>query len=173
MMKFSLILFLTLLITNNLHAQSIAPYACNSGGGFLSSNASNLEWSLGESVSIASFVSSEYVLNTGLLQPPKSIVHAINEYGPNVFGNQITIGPNPVTNLLNIKGSFKELGTLSFHLIDTKSVIVLSQELGTMLNYFEKNILMDQYASGVVYLKVFFKPIGGIPKTGLYKIIKL
>ena len=173
MMKFYQMLALSLLIVSNLFAQSMILHAFNNGGGFLSSNASNLEWSMGESVSIASFVSSEYALNTGVLQPQKSIVHAINEYGPNVFGSQITIGPNPATNLLIIKGSFKELGTLSFQLIDAKSVIILAQEIGTMVNYFEKNILMDQYASGVVYLKVFFKPIGGTPKTGLYKIIKL
>ena len=173
MIKFSLILSLSLLIVSNLFAESMIRHAFNNGGGFLSSNASNLEWSMGESVSIASFVSSEYALNTGVLQPPKSIVHAINEYGPNVFASQIPIRPNPATNLLHIKGSFNELGTLSFQLTDAKSVIVLAQEIGTMLNYFEKNILMDQSVSGVDYLKVFFKPIGGTHKTGLYKIITL
>ena len=76
MMKFSLILFLTLLITNNLHAQSIAPYAFNNGDGFSLSYAPNVEWSMGESISIASFKSSEYALNTGLLQPPKIVVVA-------------------------------------------------------------------------------------------------
>ena len=156
------------LIVNDLNCQSITPFALNNVGGY----ANSMEWSMGESVSIA-FVSSNFALNAGVLQPPKSIVRAINEYGPDVFGNQITIGPNPVTNLLHLKASFKELGTLSFQLIDAKSVIILSQEIGTILNYFEKNILMDQYASGVVYLKVFFKPISGTTKTGLYKIIKL
>jgi len=171
MKKFLFYLFC--LIVHDLNSQSITPFALNNGGGFFDSNASNLEWSIGESESIASFVSSNYALNTGVLQPIQSIILAVNVYGPNVFGNQITIGPNPVIDFLHIKGSFKELGTLSFQLIDSKSVIVLSQEIGTMVNSFEKNILIDQYSSGVFYLKVFFKPMSGTQKTGLYKIIKL
>ena len=167
MKKFLFYLFS--LIVNDLNCQSITPFALNNVGGY----ANSMEWSMGESVSIASFVSSNYTLNTGVLHPPKSLVRAVNEYGPDVFGSQVTIGPNPVTNLLHLKLSFKELGTVTFQLLDAKSVIVLSQEIGTMVNYFEKDIVMDQYAPGVVYLKVFFTPIGGTPKTGLYKIIKL
>jgi len=102
-----------------------------------------------------------------------SIVTSMNEYGPIVFGTQITIGPNPTFNLLHIKARFNEMGNLSIHLMDTKSAIVFKHEAGTIFSSFEKDILLDQYASGVFYVKVFFKPINGISKTGIYKIIKL
>ena len=152
-----------------LYAQGISPYAMNNGGGY----SSTLDWSIGESVSIANFLVSGYSLNTGVLQPMTSIVTAINEYGPAVFGTQITIGPNPTTNLLHIKARFNQAGSLSFQLIDAKSSIVFTQEAGTIFSSYDKDILMENYPSGVFYMKVYFKPSNGNTKTGIYKIIKL
>lgn len=166
---FSLFFLFILLTENNLYSQTITPYAINNGGGYSSS----MEWSLGESVSIANFIASGYSLNTGVLQPMTSIVTAINEYGPSVFGTQITIGPNPTSNLLHIKARFNELGNLSFQLIDAKSTIVFTQEVGTIFSSYDKDILMENYPSGIFYMKVYFKPSKGIAKTGIYKIIKL
>lgn len=149
--------------------QTISPFALNNGGGY----SSTMEWSLCESVSIANFIASAYSLNTGVLQPMTSMVTAINEYGPAVFGSQITIGPNPTSNLLYIKARFNELGSFSFQLIDSKSTIVYTQEVGTLFSIYERKILMGNYPSGVYYMKVYFKPSTGITKTGIYKIIKL
>jgi hypothetical protein len=165
----SLFFLFSLLTVNIIHSQTITPHAMNNGGGYSSS----MEWSLGESVSIANFIATGYSLNTGVLQPMTSIVTAINEYGPAVFGNQITIGPNPTSNLLHIKARFNELGNLSFQLIDAKSTVVFTQEAGTIFSSYEKDILMENYPSGVFYMKVYFKPSNGNTKTGIYKIIKL
>jgi hypothetical protein len=163
-------LFITFLSNfTEAKAQSISPYTFNNGGGYFSA----MEWSIGESVSIANFLASGYSLNTGVLQPMTSIVTAINEYGPAVFGTQITIGPNPTNNLLHIKARFNQAGSLSFQLIDAKSAIVFTQEAGTIFSSYEKYIFMENYPSGVFYMKVFFKPSTGNTKTGIYKIIKL
>ena len=132
-----------------------------------------MEWSMGESVSIANFIASGYSLNTGVLQPMTSIVTAINEYGPTVFGTQITMGPNPTSNLLHIKARFNELGTLSFQLIDAKSAIMFTQDVGIIFSSYEKDVLMEHYPSGIFYMKVYFKSSNGNAKTGIYKIIKL
>jgi hypothetical protein len=166
---FFLFFLFSLLIVNNLYSQSITPYTLSNGGG----SSSTTEWSMGESVSIANFIASGYSLNTGVLQPMTSIVTAINEYGPAVFGTQITIGPNPTTNLLHIKARFNQAGNLTFQLIDAKSAIVFTQETGTIFSSYEKYIVMENYPSGIFYMKVYFKPITGNAKTGIYKIIKL
>jgi hypothetical protein len=42
-----------------------------------------------------------------------------------------------------------------------------------IFNSYEKNISLENYPSGVFYVKVFFKPIAGNIKTGIYKIIKI
>ena len=166
---YRILVFLLFLSTSFLSAQSITPYTLNNVGGYSSS----MEWSIGESVSIANFIASGYSLNTGGLQPMTTIVTFINEYGPAVFGTQIVIGPNPTNNLLHIKARFSEMGKLSFQLVDSKSSIILSQEAGMIYSSYEKDILMENYPSGVFYIKVYFKPIIGIAKTGIYKIIKL
>jgi hypothetical protein len=163
------ILLICILFRMNLLSQSITPFTNNNGGGY----SSNLEWSLMESVSISNFISSGYSLNTGFLQPLTNIVTSINEYGPLVFGDQITIGPNPTINLLNIKTKFKESGRLSIQLLDSKSSLIFTQDAGAILSFYEKNILMEKYPSGIYYIKIYFKPIIGSIKTGIYKIIKL
>jgi hypothetical protein len=149
--------------------QSITPLTFNNGGG----SSSFLEWSITESVSVASFIAPGFSLNTGVLQPNTNVVTSINEYGPAVFGSQITIGPNPTLNLLHFKARFAEVGRLSIQLMDAKSAIVLTQDIGTIFSSYEKNISLDDYPSGVFYLKVYFKSIVGNTKTGIYKVIKL
>jgi len=162
-------LLFCILFRINLFSQSITPFINNNGGGYSSS----MEWNIGESVSIANFIATGYSLNTGGLQPMTSIVTTINEYGPAVFGTQITIGPNPTINLLHIKAKFNEIGNLSIQLIDSKSSIILKQETGLTYSSYEKEIIMENYPSGVFYMKIYFKPNSGIAKTGIYKIIKL
>ena len=166
---FYFILAFSALSNTKSYGQTITPYALNNGGGY----SSTMEWSIGESVSITNFIASGYSLNTGLLQPMTSIVTAINEYGPAVFGTQVTIGPNPTSNLLHVKARFNQAGILSFQLIDAKSAIVFTQEAGTIFSSYDKDILMENYPSGVFYMKVYFKPSNVNAKTGIYKIIKL
>ena len=151
------------------YCQSITPQTLNNGGG----SSSFLEWSLTESVSVASFIAPGFSLNSGVLQPNTNVVTSINEYGPSVFGSQITIGPNPTTNSLHIKTRFAEVGRLSIQLMDAKSTVFLTQDIGTIFSSYEKVISLEDYPSGVFYLKVYFKSIVGNTKTGIYKVIKL
>ncbi len=149
--------------------QSITPLTINNGGG----SSSFLEWSITESVSVYSFIAPGFSLNTGVLQPNTNVVTSINEYGPSVFGTQITIGPNPTSSLLHFKARFVEVGRLSIQLMDAKSTIVLTQDIGTIFSSYEKDISFEDYPSGVFYLKVYFKPIVGNIKIGIYKVIKI
>ena len=165
----SLLSFITITFPIIICAQSITPYTFNNGGG----SASSIEWSIGESVSIANFTTPNYLLNTGLLQPLTNVVTSINDYGPVVFGHQITISPNPTTQLVQLKGQFNQMGRLSFQVIDSKSSILLNHEAGTNIISYEKDIFLDNYPSGIFYIKVIFKPTNGIIKTGVFKIVKL
>lgn len=170
MKLFLILLYILIFISkSNLYSQSITPKTFNNGGGY----SSTMEWSMGESVSIAHFSSPNYLLNTGVLQPLTNIVTGINEYGPSVFGNQITIGPNPTNNVLHISTRFNLAGNLSIQILDASMSIYLIQEAGTIFSNYEKDILMQSYPSGVFYVRVYFKPNIGVAKTGIYKIIKL
>jgi hypothetical protein len=167
--KLNNILFFIFLFVTKVQGQTVTPYVLNMGGGY----SSTMEWSIGESVSIANFKSNGYSLNTGILQPLTTVVTAINEYGPIVFGNQIVVGPNPATKLLHIKASLNEVGEIAFQMFDSRSNNVLSYEGGTIYNNYEKEFFLDHLASGVYYMKIYFKSKNGNTKTGIYKIIKL
>jgi hypothetical protein len=166
--KRKLFLVTSLLLGTTINAQSINLYTFNNGGG---SN-STMEWSIGESASIAYFTSTSYTLNTGVLQPLIGNVTSIPS-GPAVFGNQISIGPNPTSNLLKIKAMFYESGNLSFQLLDSKSTLVFNQDAVFIFNSYEKELILNNFPSGVFYIRIYFKPSSGNPKTGIYKIIKL
>ena len=172
-MKFINKSYIIILIINlfgtTLSAQSISLYTFNNGGGFNNTT----EWSIGESVSIAYFTSASSTLNTGVLQPITSLSTGINEYGPVVFGHQITIGPNPTTNLLRIKAKFNESGNLSFQILDSKLALVLTQDAGLIFSTYDKELVLDDLASGIFYVRVYFKPLTGNIKTGIYKIVKI
>jgi hypothetical protein len=165
----SLLSFIAISFPIIISAQSITPYTFNNGGG----SASSIEWSIGESVSIANFTTPNFLLNTGLLQPLTNVVTSINDYGPVVYGHQIAISPNPTTDLVHLKGQFNQMGRLSFQVIDSKSSVLLTHEAGINIISYEKDILMHNYPSGIFYIKVIFKPTNGIIKTGIFKIVKL
>ena len=164
-----LLSFLIVFIPLCSFCQSITPQTFNNGGGSIPI----MDWSISESVTITSFIAPGYFLNTGVLQPNTNLVTSLNEYGPAVFGTQITIGPNPTSNILHIKARFTQAGSLSYQLIDAKSAILFTQDAGMIFNNYEKDILVENYPSGVFYMKVYFKPNNGNAKTGIYKIIKL
>jgi len=83
------------------------------------------------------------------------------------------MGPNPTSGVLHFKARFAEVGNLSLQLIDAKSAILFTHDAGMIFNSYEKNFSLENYPSGVFYVKVFFKPIAGNIKTGIYKIIKI
>jgi len=165
----NIMLLFTFFIGTKISAQSMTLYTFNNGGGFNNT----IEWSIGESVSVANFISNGYTLNTGVLQPIFSTLTGLNELGSSVFGDQITIGPNPTFNLIHIKATFNEPGNISFQLVDSKSANVLNQQPITIYKSYEKDFVLEKLPSGIFYMKVYFKPTNGKAKTGVYKIIKL
>jgi hypothetical protein len=167
--RFNLLVLIYFTILSRTSAQSISPATFNNGGGFVG----GYEWSIGESVSIGSFSAGSILLTTGVLQPLSNVVTSINEYGPFVFGQQISIGPNPASNYIDFKANFSQIGHLSFQLLDAKSKVFIHKEQGSVFSTFQTRLQLDTYASGIYYIKVFFKPISGILQTGVYKIIKL
>ena len=167
--KLSIIIVVTFLFPPSINAQTLSPYAFNSGGGY----SNTTEWSIGESVSIANFISYGYSLNTGVLQPITTLTTGIEDYGPVVFGDKIIMGPNPTSKILRIKASFNEAGEISFQMFDSKSNNVLSYNGGNIFSTYEKDLYLENLPSGTYYMRVNFKPSIGKTKMGIYKIIKL
>ena len=167
--KLSIIIVVTFLFSPTRNAQTLSPYAFNSGGGY----SNTTEWSIGESVSIAHFISYGYSLNTGVLQPITTVTTGIEDYSPVVFGDKIIMGPNPTSKILRIKARFNEVGEISFQMFDSKSNNVLSYNGGSIFSIYEKDLYLENLPAGSYYMRVSFKPSNGKAKMGIYKIIKL
>lgn len=151
------------------NSQNITPFTMNNGGG----SGGNMEWSIGESASVSFFNTNNLVLTTGVLQPLSNIVTGITDFRLSDFGHQILIGPNPTVNILNFKAYFTQIGHLSIQLLDAKSKRVFVKQIGPVLNHLQIAIPMQDFVSGLYYVKVDFKLVSGITQTGMYKIIKL
>ena len=65
------------------------------------------------------------------------------------------------------------MGSLTIQLSDVNSTQIFNHDAGIIFSDYNKDILMNNYASGIFYLKMSYVPINGKAKTGVYKIIKL
>jgi hypothetical protein len=138
-------------------SQAVTPFTFNNGGG----SSATMEWSMNESVSIANFINAGYSLNTGVLQPLTTIVTGVDELG------------SSVSNILHIKSRLNQMGSLSIQLLDAKLMVLQTLESGAIYYNYEKDIAMQMYPDGYFYVRVYFIPMSGVAKTGIYKIIKL
>lgn len=168
LVSFFLIL-LNVFVIESVYGQKLTPYVLNNGGG----TSLKMDWNIGESASIDFFKSTTILLNTGVLQSQNNLVTSISEFGPEVFGNQIYIGPNPTPAAVHFKALFNSTGNLKIQVLDAKSQIISTNDIGTIFRTFEKDFSFDQYSSGIYYVKVYFKSFDAPLKTGVYKIIKL
>lgn len=153
-------------------SQKLTPTIQNNGGGFVN----RMEWSIGESASIDFFTTNKVLLNTGVLQPMSNVVTEVIEYGPAVFGHQITIGPNPTTAYIHFNALFSSIGNLKIQVIDARSQLIESIDAGTIFSTYDKIIHLEQFPAGAYFVKVYFQPVQSnyAPlKSGIYKIIKL
>lgn len=161
-----------LIISTNVECQKLTPATQNNGGGFVN----RMEWSIGESASIDFFTTNKVLLNTGVLQPMSNVVTEVIEYGPAVFGHQITIGPNPTTAFIHFNALFSSIGNLKMQVIDARSQLIESIDAGTIFSTYDKIIHLEQFPAGAYFVKVYFQPIQSSyapMKSGIYKIIKL
>lgn len=168
-MKFSLFPILLFFIISSSSAQSITPIAFNNGGGY----SATMEWSIGESVSVASFSSGKFNLNKGFLQPVSNLVIDVVDIVPSLSGDQVTIGQNPTSNHLYVKTKFGQAGKINLKINDLRATQIYSDQLDLSLGIYNKDIQLQGFAAGTYFLTIYFKPIIGNPKMETYKIIKL
>jgi hypothetical protein len=79
---FSVLTFI--LMSSLLNAQSVRPFVLNIGGNTYNNNQTQLDWNLGESISIKYYTSPNAILQLGLLQP-EYIVNASNVVDNNKY----------------------------------------------------------------------------------------
>jgi hypothetical protein len=160
--------------SSNLRAQSITPFTVNIAGFTATQNGYSLTVSTGETISITNFKSPNgESLNSGFLQNNPPLVTAIEEILSKISAGEVTISPNPVNSETNLVTNFVVPGQMQYQILDITSKLLYRSQPVSGISNKQTKIDMTNYTAGTYYIIVFFKPISGISKTGIYKIVKL
>ena len=173
-MNRGILLFLLLLTTSVITAQSINPFKINIAGFTATQNGYSLTVSTGETISITDFKSPNGVgLSSGFLQNNPPLVTSIEDLLSRIGDNEVSISPNPTSTTTNLITNFAVPGQMQFQILDLGSKIMFRSQAQTAINAKKTEVALTNYPAGVYYILVFFKPSIGNSKTGIFKIIKL
>jgi hypothetical protein len=167
--------FLTIFLLSQIvgKGQSIKPYILNMGGGAGTSSSAQAIWSIGESSMIGSFSSSSLQFNAGILQPNIDVVTSLPNLGSKIFGNQITISPNPSYDDIQIKFNMNVTGTANVSIYNTASQLVKAITIKSIAAFQLFTYKLNDLPSGSFFLKLNYQSLNGKSEEGTYKIIRL
>jgi hypothetical protein len=174
--KTSFLVFVYTLIASfftGLQAQTVQPFILNNGGQSKQNSDLKIEWSLAEAVSITTLSNENWHFSMGVLQPSGQLITNLSEITLSGFGKSIQIGPNPTLGPMDIITQLNQSGKLTFQILNSNSEKILQIETKGISALQVHPISLDPFPGGLYYLKVFFEPLSGKSKTGIYKIVKL
>lgn len=153
--------------------QSISPQTVNVGGSYSTVSGFSLDYSLGESASIALFkFSDNSSLSTGVLQSFTPLVTGITNLSF-TEGESITISPNPASQNLRIKGLLNRPGFIEFHLVDVNGRVMTIDPRSYYINYFDKEFNVSSFNEGVYFIRLLYQSIDSDTKSAVFKFIKI
>jgi hypothetical protein len=150
-------------------AQSISPFTINVGG----ASAKTLDYSIGESASIAYFQnSSQLNLSTGFIQSFTPLVTGIINQ---VFeeGEGLTLSPNPASERIHLKGVLSRPGFFEFHLIDAQGRILETYPSTYYINYLDKEINVTQLMGGTYFIRLIYTSPDGVNQSTSFKFSRI
>jgi hypothetical protein len=169
------ILLLVILCTSTIvNSQSITPFTVNIAGFTATQSGYSLTVSTGETISITNFKAPNgESLNSGFLQNNPPLVTGIEELMSKLGSNEVTVTPNPTNSITHLITNFSVPGQMQYQILDITSKLLFRSQPVNGINNKQTKIELSNYPAGTYYILVFFKPITGISKTGIYKIVKL
>jgi len=177
-MKKGILCFLFFVFVSTIHSQSITPFTLNIAGFTSNQISTTLTVSIGETLSITNFNSANgESLNSGFIQNNNLPIFFkfMNEPITKIAENEITftITPNPTksTSILALNSNIP--GEFQYQILDVGSNLLFRSQPLNGLMFNETILNFSNNPPGIYYVMIFFKPISGILKKGIYKIIKL
>jgi hypothetical protein len=155
------------------NAQMVKPSVFNMGGGFSLGFPVNAEWSIGESAAIGTYLNSALQLNAGVLQPKSDVVTSIPEPGTIVFGNQISISPNPSYDKVKVILKMQKPGKATISIFNIASQLYKRFDFSEVDLIQTKVVELNNLPTGIFFFNVLFQPTVGSAQNGIFKIIRL
>jgi len=164
-MKRNLLILFIMLLTLSVGAQQIKQEVIASAGGFnvASDNSISISWTLGETI-IPTFTSQDgsLILTHGFQQ--KLLITTVAENILNPV--QVTVFPNPASEVINIEFDTPVDGEISLFLLDTQGKLVKTEKIEAATT--NKQINMQDLPSGIYYLRLTKGKL-----VNVYKVVKL
>jgi hypothetical protein len=149
--------------------QSIEPSTINATGGSVVISGDSYDWSICELTMISTLVSPTMIVTQGILQPAKDgsvsvMAHHLME--------QLSVFPNPATDIINIEYQSAIKGMLSYKLWDVagRQITGNTKELKSGLTV--EKLDVSKLPSAKYLLKVSITGPNGLETTVVYKIEK-
>ena len=172
MKKIILILLFFVPLVSTL-GQSINPQTINVGGKGSSASGFSLDYSIGESASIALFKFSDNTsLSTGVLQSFTPSVTGLVDLSF-TEGENITVSPNPASTNLRIKGLLNRPGFIEFHVVDVNGRVMSIDPKSYYINYFEKEFNVSSFNEGIYFIRLMYQSMDADTKSAVFKFIKI
>jgi hypothetical protein len=160
-MKKYVLIFITVLFALSVGAQQIKQQVISSAGGYNVSGGMSISWTLGETI-IPTFTNGNLTLTHGFQQT--LIITAVEDnIEPSV---NITIYPNPSSDIINIQFEKPADGEIRLFLLDSQGRLVKTDRMGATVT--NKKIDMQDLAAGIYYLRM---TKGN--RVNVYKVVKL
>ena len=147
------LLFAALLISIGANAQSLSPQVLASSGDYYASSGNKLDWTLGEIVT-ETFMYGGEILTQGFHQA-NFLFTSIEETAEN---NQITIFPNPFSDIINVNtGEYKGLQLMVYNLDGSVFIEKKVAKSNTQLDFssFPAGLYFIRLSNGQKEIKVF------------------
>jgi len=172
-MKKVFFLFLFCKSLSSAFGQSISPQTVNVGGNYSTFSGFSLDFSLGESSSIAFLkFSDNSSLSTGVLQSFTPLVTGIVDLSF-TEGENITLSPNPASTNLRIKGLLNRPGFIEFHVVDMNGRVMSIDPKSYYINYFEKEFNVSSFNEGIYFIRLMYQSMDTDTKSAVFKFIKI
>jgi hypothetical protein len=154
-------------------SQSISPQTVNVGGSYSTVSGFSLDYSIGESASIALFkFSDNSSLSTGVLQSFTPLVTGLVNLSF-TEGENITVSPNPASTNLRIKGILNRPGFIEFHVVDLNGRVMSIDPKSYYINYFEKEFNVSSFNEGIYFIRLMYQSMDADTKSAVFKFIKI
>ena len=144
-MKKNILIIVGILLTSLAFSQKASPDLISSSGDCFKNATYQLDWSIGESV-ITTNTSGIYILTQGFHQDSYTITTKIEK----IAGIEISIFPNPTTDILSLKIDNSELENSEYFLTNISGKVLQSSKI---TNNIEK-LDFTSYASGIYFLSL-------------------
>jgi hypothetical protein len=153
------------LLSVHLNAQIRFESTVNTTGSYAAAGSLQLEWSMGEQLSIQQFNAGALMITTGILQG--SLVKITD---PTVSA-EIKLFPNPANSFFNASLQFAKNGKIHLQIFDMSGKKVSAFSKDYVAGIYLEKFTTEQLAAGTYIVQVLFIADTGESQKGSYKMI--